>query len=63
MAKGSFSLDKFKGVDGEELEKIISKIISENQGAPFGALMGKVMAALKGKASGQEISGMIKKLS
>ena len=40
----------------------IQKIIDENKGAPFGALMGKSMAALKGKASGQEISKTIKKL-
>ncbi len=61
-AMGSFSIDKFKGIDSKELESTIQKIIDENQGAPFGALMGKAMAALKGKASGQEISSTIKKL-
>ena len=61
-ADGSFSLDKFKGIDAKELESIIANILQDNQGAPFGALMGKAMAELKGKASGQEISAMIKKL-
>lgn len=63
IASGKFSLDKFKGIDEKELETIIQKIIDGNKGAPFGALMGKAMAELKGKASGQEISTMIKKLS
>ncbi len=62
-AENKFSLDTFKGVDSKELESTVQKIIGENKGAPFGALMGKCMAALQGKASGQEISSMIKQLS
>ena len=61
-ASNKFDLNNFKGIDSTELESTIQKIIDENKGAPFGALMGKSMAALKGKASGQEISKTIKKL-
>ena len=37
-------------------------MIKENKGAPFGALMGKAMAKLKGKASGEKVAMMLKEL-
>lgn len=46
----------------EEIEKVISKIISENEGAPFGALMGHCMKAFNGKVDGKKISEKLKKL-
>jgi len=50
-------------IDDEELEKKLRKIILANKGAPYGALMGKAMATLKGKASGKKIAQLLRKLS
>ena len=61
LAKGTFDEKKYTSV-GVHLEKELKAIIAANKGAPFGALMGHAMAKLKGKASGQEISEMLKKL-
>ena len=58
LAKGTFEQKK----ETVNLEKELKAIIAANKGAPFGALMGHEMAKLKGKASGQEISEMLKKL-
>jgi len=44
-----------------DIEKEVKKIIEENKGAPFNALMGLAMSKLKGKADGREIAGIIKK--
>ncbi len=44
-----------------ELEKELDKIISENKGAPFQAIIGKAMAKLRGKASGRKISEILAK--
>jgi len=62
MAKGQFDLKKYEGLGTEELHKELISVIKENKGAPFGALMGKAMAKLKGRASGEKISKMLKEL-
>lgn len=62
MAKGQFDIKKYEGVSTEDLHKEILQVIKENKGAPFGALMGKAMAKLKGKASGEKVAKMLKEL-
>ncbi len=62
MINGKFDLNNYESLSSEELHKTIKKIIEENKGAPLGALMGKCMKALQGKASGKVISDEIKKL-
>ncbi|MDA3840451.1 MAG: GatB/YqeY domain-containing protein [Patescibacteria group bacterium] len=48
----------------EELEKIVEDVMktkSENSTVAFGAIMGEVMARVKGKADGTAVSAMVKK--
>ena len=59
--KGTVNLSKYK-VDDSELVKEIEKVIRENQGASFNALMGEVMKKFKGKIDGKKASELIKKL-
>ena len=47
----------------EELKQIVQEVIKENEGAPFGALMGKAMQKVGGKADGKRISSMLKSLT
>jgi Glu-tRNA(Gln) amidotransferase subunit E-like FAD-binding protein len=46
-----------------ELEKELRKIVEQSKGAPIGALMGIAMSKFRGKASGQKIAEILKKLS
>ncbi len=46
----------------ENIEKIIKNIIQKNKGASFNALMGLVMKELRGKASGEIVVKILKKL-
>ncbi|MFC1801581.1 Glu-tRNA(Gln) amidotransferase subunit GatE [Nanoarchaeota archaeon] len=62
MGKGQFDVKKYEGLSTEDLHKEILKVIEENKGAPFGAMMGKAMARLKGKASGEQVAQMLKEL-
>ncbi len=62
MSKGSFDARKYATLSTEELHQAILKIIKEHKGAPFGALMGKCITALRGKASGEFISTELKKI-
>lgn len=62
VAKGQFDIKKYEGLGTEDLHKELMAVIAENKGAPFGALMGKAMAKLKGKASGEKIAKMLKEL-
>lgn len=48
-------------VDESEIEDTVKKIIDENKGAPFGALMGHAMKAFGGKVDGKKISEILKK--
>jgi len=52
---------KYKSIDKKEIEKEVIKIIKDNSGAPFGALMGIVMSRFRGKVDGKVISELIKK--
>jgi glutamyl-tRNA(Gln) amidotransferase subunit E len=64
IAKGkTIDLSKFKQVDNKQLEKEIKAIIDKNKGAPFGALMGMVMAKFNGKIDGKKVSEILKKLN
>ena len=48
-------------MDESELEEKISKIIKEKPGLSVNAYMGLVMKQLRGKISGKEVSGIIRK--
>ncbi len=51
-----------KSVDVKEVEEKIRKIVDDNKGAPFGALMGKCMQAFNGTVDGRLVSQILKKL-
>jgi Glu-tRNA(Gln) amidotransferase subunit E-like FAD-binding protein len=57
--KGKFAPDKYASLDDSEVENEIDMIISENPGANKGLIMGKVMAALKGKADGKKVMALV----
>jgi Glu-tRNA(Gln) amidotransferase subunit E-like FAD-binding protein len=52
---------KFKGVDDKEVENFIKELIKKEQGAPIGALMGKVMAKYRGQVDGKKAMTLLKK--
>lgn len=54
---------KYKTMSDTELEREIKKIIDENSGLQFNALIGEVMKKLRGKAPGQKINEMLKRMS
>jgi Glu-tRNA(Gln) amidotransferase subunit E-like FAD-binding protein len=56
---GHFNSAKYELMDDKEMENIIDKIISENSGANRGLIMGKVMAALKGRADGKKVMALV----
>lgn len=56
--KGLLGLD----ISEEEIEERVKKVIENNSGAPFGALMGKAMAEFQGKVDGKIISQTLRKL-
>ena len=56
-------IDKFKLMSDAELQAKIRFLADKNKGLPFNALIGKVMAELKGKADGKKIFEMLKKLT
>lgn len=61
-AKGEdLDISGYKTVSGEQVERDIKKIVEENKGAPFGALMGKAMAHFKGRVDGKIVSEMLKR--
>jgi glutamyl-tRNA(Gln) amidotransferase subunit E len=63
-AKGeSLDIASYKSASEDDIEKDIRRIIAENSGAPFGALMGKAMAHFKGRVDGKIVSDMLKKFS
>lgn len=47
-------------VTEEEIKKIITQVAQENSGMPFGQVMGKVMAQLKGRADGNVVQRLVK---
>ena len=62
MARGQFDINKYESLSSNELEDEVKAIVTANKGAPFGALMGMCMKKMSGKASGQKISELLKKL-
>lgn len=56
-------LEKYKTLSDKEIEKELKKVISENKGAPFNALIGKAMTKLRGKAPGKKIAEKLKRLA
>lgn len=56
-------LKKHTVMSDHELEQALKKIIADNKGMPFNALIGKAMALLRGKAPGQKIAEQLKKLA
>lgn len=63
MIKGKFDLEKYKSLSTEEIHQAIVLVLKENPTAPFGALMGKCMKHLEGKASGEVIARELKRIS
>jgi glutamyl-tRNA(Gln) amidotransferase subunit E len=62
-SQGKFDIKKYGLMSDEELEEEIKNIIKENLGTPENAIMGRVMAKLRGKAEGNKIADMVKKLA
>ncbi len=56
-------LPRFKLLSDSALERELKRIIEANQKLPFNALIGKAMSELRGKASGQKIVELLKKLA
>ncbi|PIN76321.1 Glu-tRNA(Gln) amidotransferase GatDE subunit E [Candidatus Woesearchaeota archaeon CG10_big_fil_rev_8_21_14_0_10_37_12] len=55
-------LNKFRTLSDKELKKVIENLVNENKGQPFNMLMGKAMVQLRGKASGEKVAELLKKL-
>lgn len=54
-----------KELDPKEIEKAVRKVIGSQKGATaanFGQIMGRAMAKLKGKADGNQVSQIVKKI-
>ncbi len=56
-------LPKYKNMSDNELRAELKKIILENKGMPYNALIGAAMKKLRGKASGEKIAQFLKALS
>jgi len=56
-------LHKFRMLSEGELLRELTRIIEANKAIPMNALIGKAMAELRGKASGQKIVELLKKLA
>jgi len=55
-------INKFKVLSDDVLERELRRIVKQNKDIPFNALIGKAMGELRGKASGQKIMALLKKL-
>ncbi len=62
MITGQFDIAKYAMLGTEKIHAVLNKIIADNKGAPFPALMGLAMKQLQGKASGKFISEQLKKM-
>ncbi len=62
-AGSSLDLEKYKTMSDLELEKELKKIASENKGLQLSALIGRAMGKLRGKAPGQKIVEMLKRIN
>jgi len=63
IKNGKIDLEKYKSVSNSELESEIKKIIEQNKGASFNAIMGEAMKKLKGKGDPKKIVELINKFS
>ncbi len=54
-------LNKYKKVDASNIEGEIKKIVLENKGASFNAVMGEVMKKYHGKIDGKEVARLVGK--
>jgi hypothetical protein len=64
VAKGenmASAIAKYRKLSDAELTVELKKIVAENQGQPFNALIGKAMAKLRGKAESKDIIDTLKK--
>jgi glutamyl-tRNA(Gln) amidotransferase subunit E len=61
-AKGEFRIEKYTQMSDAELEKEIKEILKENKGIPQNAMIGRVMAKLRGKADGKKIVDIVNRL-
>lgn len=59
--KKVLDISKYKLLTDKEIEKEIDKLIEKHRDLPFNALIGKVMASLKGRADGKKISELVRK--
>jgi glutamyl-tRNA(Gln) amidotransferase subunit E len=57
------TLPKYQNMSDNELRAELKKIILENKGMPYNALIGAAMKKLRGKASGEKIAQFLKALS
>ncbi len=55
-------IKKHSSLSDAELEKELKKIVAENKGLAFNALIGKAMGTLRGKADGQKIVEGLKRM-
>lgn len=60
--KKELDLSKFASTNSTNLEEDIKKIIKENKGASFNAIMGEVMKKYRGAIDGKKAAEIIKKL-
>ncbi len=56
-------LGKYQTMSDDELEKRVKAVVAANKGAPLGVLMGKAMAELRGKAPGEKVMALLKRLA
>ncbi len=56
-------LHKYKTLSESELLRELKRIVDSNKSLPINALIGKAMSELRGKASGQKIVDLLKKLA
>ncbi|MEK6849277.1 MAG: Glu-tRNA(Gln) amidotransferase subunit GatE [Nanoarchaeota archaeon] len=55
-------LHKYKSMSDQELLETLKDIAAKNQTLPYNALIGKAMAQLRGKASGEKIANLLKNI-
>jgi len=56
-------ISNYTVLSDDALERAIKRIVDANKGLPFNALIGKAMQELRGKASGQKISELLKRIT
>ncbi len=63
VARGNkIEVSKFKNVNNNELRKEIEKIVNQNKGSTFNAVMGIAMQKFRGKIDGKKIADTVREL-